>query len=1102
MAQARVPRFDPGLTVIASNRLDILADRLAERLKIPLSDPLKPEIVVVQSRGMQRYLSMHLARKQGICANMTFPFPVGLTHDLFRKIVPEVQVDYVYAQDIMAWRILGCLERLVDQDRFEAVRGYLQGASIFKRFQLAEELALLLDQYLIFRPDLILKWEAGKDDDDSTGWQAPLWRAVSEFDRDVHRAALKVGFHARLDDGGSERLLPERISVFGVPVLPPYYIEIFGHASQFIPVDVYMLSPCREYWGDIRSTKEKAKLWKLEAATEPDGLTGVGESGGNGLLASLGRLGRDFLANLYNTEFVSSQEDLFEGSTDNTLLARIQNDFLDLKEPGHGRPEPIDPDDSSIQIHSCHSPRREVEVLLDVLVDALERNSTLQPDDILVMAPDIQAYASHISAVFDQANPDLRIPFGLADGNLAGERRYVRAFLAVLELARNRAEAPAVLDLMAMDPVMAKFGLSGRELDLIRHWVRRCGIRSAVDSSHRHKQGLPEYPEYTWRSGLERLLLGYAMRQEKILDFSENLWALDGMEGECGPALDGLIAFVKILFPLLDTLSDSRSVEDWGTLLHELLDDLLAENDEEDTVSAAMAREAVEIMVHSARRAGSEARNLDLPTIIHILKNHLRDMEGTGGFMTGGVTFCSFLPMRSIPFRMICLLGMNEMDFPRRDRRPDFDLMVRHPRAGDRSLRTDDRYLFLEALISARQRLHISYIGQSIADNAVLPPSTVVSELLDYIDANSEYLDAPGEKPRSRLVVRHRLQPFHRAYFDSSGPLFSFCPDNLMAAKALGRMEPVKSAFESPLPPVERSEIDLEDLKFFLKNPIRALCRTRLGILMPSDEARLDDQEPFDGVDALTRFNLRRAILEDLVHGQGNLHEVYVRARAENILPPEVLGSRFFEHLVGETRCLADRVRDDLMGRKATSSVHDSLILGGMTLHIHLSGVGPEGLYRYVPSETAGKGKRRLDLWLDHLALCAHVPEDIKPRPYSSLRSDDELIVFEPLAQGRSKRVLAGLLQMWRTGMARPLPFFPDVSNNYARNELEVGPEKALAKAEEQWHPQRNGTGFERESIRYLSEFAFGSKSPLQYKEFSHWARRVFRPMFMLGEKR
>ncbi|HSR10483.1 MAG TPA: exodeoxyribonuclease V subunit gamma, partial [Thermodesulfobacteriota bacterium] len=764
----------PGLFLYKSNRLETLAEELAGVLRKPLASPFKQEIILVQSKGMERWVTMELARLQGICANCRFPFPNHFVYGLFRDILPDVPESSPFEPSTLTWKVMDVLPSKLKGKAFAPLKNYLcEDPAGLKLYQVSQRIADLFDQYLLFRPEMVLRWEAGKEDD----WQAALWREVAKGGEGKHRAALRQAFMRELPKSG-EKLsrLPERISVFGISALPGFHLEILEAVSASIEVNLFLMNPCREYWGDLLTRREERRV--KEKARKYAGGGDLHIEKGNSLLASTGMLGRDFFDLI--SEWPVREKENFVDPGDGSLLCCLQSDILNLREKKPGERRILRDDDDSIRVHSCHSAMREVEVLQDSLLSWFEADGSLLPKDVLVMTPDIAAYSPFIQAVFSLPPGDPRsIPFSIADRGVRQESEAAEVFLSLLEFQGSRYGVSQVLSVLESGPVQKKFSISGEDLDRIRLWVRETRVRWGVDDRSRAELGLPPFGENTWRAALDRMLLGYAMpgRGEKMI---RGILPYDAIEGSEAAALGRLAAVCDALFSLGKELSAERTLGEWGEFLAGVVDRFLL-SDEDTERDILFIRRALRDLGEKESASGF-AKKIPLA----VIKAHLRlslETEGFGsGFLTGGVTFCAMLPMRSIPFRAICLLGMNDDAYPRQEKALGFDRMARRPMPGDRSRRNDDRYLFLESLLSAREKIHISYTGQSAEDNTPRPPSVLVSELLDSIE---EGFASDAGEIRDRIVTKHRLQAFSPEYFGKNARLFSYSAENLEAARQL-----------------------------------------------------------------------------------------------------------------------------------------------------------------------------------------------------------------------------------------------------------------------------------------------------------------------------
>ena len=1074
----------PELFLYTSNRLEILAEKLAEVLSKPLSLSLQREIILVQSKGMERWVSMELARHNGICANCWFPFPNHFVYAIFREVIPDLEETSPFAPEIMTWKVMGALPLNLKKKGFESLQNSLsEGAADLKLFQLSQRISDLYDQYLLFRPEMVLGWEEGQENH----WQAILWREVVKGIEKKHRAALKGNFLEAIKQPGMKlETLPERISVFGISALPPFHIEVLSAVSRSTEVNLFLMNPCREYWGDLLTRLETRKIQekaRKKSARQED----LHLEKGNTLLASMGMLGRDFF------ELISSlgieQHDFFADPGEKNLLPCIQGDILNLRDrsTGENGKKGIEKADDSIQVQSCHSPMREVEVLQDRLLSLFEADPTLLPKDILIMTPDIATYSPFIQAVFSVPPDDPRwIPFSIADRGIREESQLADTFLSLLDFHGSRFGVSHVMAVLESPAVQKKFSFSEEDLDLIHLWVRDTRIRWGVDGESRKNLGLPDFPENTWRAGLDRMLLGYSLpgQGEKMF---KGILPYDKIEGSDAPVLGNLASFSERLFALAKELDESMSLEEWANFLAKVLDDFfLTEEDAERDI--LFIRRVLRDLGEKQELSGFEEK---IP--LGVIKSHLGlslEKEGFGhGFLTGGMTFCAMLPMRSIPFRVICLLGMNDDTYPRQTKTLGFDLMAKNPRPGDRSRRNDDRYLFLEAILSARDKLHISYVGQSIQDNSIRPPSVLVSELLDYIE---EGFEIPGKEILDCIVTKHRLQAFSPEYFRKKGKLVSYSPENFEAAKrALDPDKEGRLFIERglPEPSEEWKTVDINQLCRFFTNPAKFLLIQRLGIYLEEEEALFDETEPFD-VKGLEKYQLEQELVERGAE-KGSLEDSFKAVKASGQLPHGVPG----ECLYRET-C---RGIESFLGRLASyregtllEPLEVDLRLGQFRLVGRIESIYPNGLLHFRYADV--KPRDRLRVWVHHLIL-----NKIKNQAYPCngiLACKDFDCKYPPIKE--SEALLKDLLEAYWQGLIEPIHFFPLSSWAYAEA-LAKGkdPDQALKSARNKWE----GSDFNRGEIENsYYQVCFEHADPLD-EEFEELSKSIFEPLIECEEK-
>lgn len=1066
----------PHLKLYASNRLERLAERLAVSIARSAAGPLESEVVVVSSRGMQRWLSLMVARHNGVCANVSFPFPHAFVMDVFARVLGGRKPDPRFERESMTLGIMSVLEGHGVRDVHPQLAAYLEGDGDGMRlYQLSAVTAELFDKYLVYRPDMVLGWEAGRTSgaDPNEIWQKWLWTHLVEKGPGEHAARLRREFFGALPAVDAS-MLPGRVSVFGVGFLPPFYLEVLRALSHRIDVDVYCLNPCREYWGDIKSERRITRIAGREGAGDVELLH---LEVGNGLLAAFGDLTGEFLDLVLEAD--PEQVDMFEDVDRGSMLGRIQSDMLDLVGPAGRDPEPVRAGDTSVQVHVCHSPMRELEVLKDVLLSLFEDMPHLTPADVCVMAPDIEPYVPLIHAVFDTDGRDpTYIPYSISDRSMRSSSLYADAVLRVLRLHATRLEASSVMDLLDKDAVRRRFGIGESDVAVVHDWVRDAGIRWGFDADHRARLGLPGYVENTWDHGVKRLLLGYAM------DAQDGLFAsmapLAGVDPSKAELLGRFCDFVACVGRWIRVLEEPRDMAGWADVVLGLIEDFLeaGEDDAEDLLTFI----SVVRRLGRAAEVSGQRRKVSVSVFVHALERSMgRPAEGSG-FLERGVTFCSMMPMRSVPFEVICLMGMNHDAFPRHDVASRLDLTAHGRRRGDRSLRSDDLSLFLETVVSARSVLCISYVGRGVQDNAERPPSVAVGTLLEYIDR--AFATGDGS-PASSLITRvHHLQAYNPRYFDREGGLFSYSRPNERAASALvSRPAPPHAPCDADGMPGENiAGVTVGTLCEFFRNPARYFLRRRLGVKPPGRDAGFPDVEPMK-LDSLEKYTLRERVMSFLESGaDGN--GIYERLRAEGRLPHGSAGRLIFTEILDDATQVVNRLRQ-ARGGEERRVLRVEVEAGGLVVSgdIEVWGRRAEVVWcrpaDLTPADYLGAWLSLLALDAGGVATCgAHLV---------GLKKDDRLETPED-APG----LLRCLVEVFRLGLMRPIHLFPSSSYAFAEKLADgAGMDEALDEARERWLPGWNGRGeSDDDSFRLL----FAGADPFD-KEFTDLSSRVFGPL-------
>ena len=1055
------------LHLYQSNRLEHLTTLFTSMLQaVPLTDMFAAEIVMVQSRGMGRWLSLSTAKTLGIAAHFEFVLPAGYAWRLMRATLPALPEQSVFSPDIMHWHLLACLPEL-DDPVFAPVQHYLRAGEL-ACFELAGRIADIFDQYLVFRPDWIRIWEQGRlvglGPDEA--WQAALWQRLVADLPGQHRVSMSDAFLRALKPD----LLPERITLFGIASLAPMYLAMVRRLAELTDVCLFLLNPCQEYWGDIVDARGQMHLPLCDDETRPD----------HPLLASLGKQGRDFFDLVAET--LHDTHPLWLTPEDGHLLARLQTDMLQLQPPV---PALVPATDRSIEIHAVHGPMRELEVLKDRLLDCFAQDSTLMPADIAVLTPDINLYAPYIDAVFGARTDAAVIPFSIADRRVGHELPLLTAFNRLLQLLDSRFLAEDLLSLLETPAILRRFGLRPQDLPLTGRWVEAAGIRWGRDAQHKQQCNLPGDAMFTWRWGLDRLLLGSVLPPALAGEdaaLCAGLLPVPLAVGADVTVLARLMDFYDQLAALAEDWRIAAPLADWRYRLFTACEQLFAVDDEEES-ALAFLHETISALATEGAMAG-----LDQAVSLEVVREWLQQrltQASINGFLAGGVTFCAMVPMRSIPFRVLCLIGLNDGAYPRDERPLSFDLIASHPRRGDRSRRFDDRYLFLEALLSARDKLYLSYVGQSVRSNEALPPSALLSELLDV-------LELMGAKPQ-QLLIRHPLQAFSGKAYDGVDPrLQSY---ETMYAEALSLPPQQPQPFAASLSVSLPASLAISDWLRFWHLPCRDWLASRLGIHLPRQQQAQSVREPFV-LDRDAGADLLAKILNAGLAGQP-ANKLATEAMASGTLPAAALGEACWQQSYRQGQAFVARlpaaVQMPPLAPRGLQLEIDGLRLNGM-----LSGLRPAGLLRCRPGKATSTDL--LDLWLNHLLLCASAPAGITP--FSVLHALDACYRL-PAVQNPASLLLPWI-RYWRAGQAMPLPFFPRTSLACAQQWLKTPDDwqKALAAAKGKWAAE----GFQQENSQPQSAepavaLAFRHLAPLEDPLFAELVRELLLPMLRCLQK-
>ena len=1131
------------LCIHFANRFESLSSQLVSALRPPVDQDTmasiwQEDVVVVPSAGVQRRLTLDMADALGICTQVRFTYLAQWLWSLMAQHLSGVAAQSPLDHGPLSWRVWRCLQDRVWVAQHPRLQSYLAHADPLMELELAEQVAQRLEAYATYRPLWGEQWQRGEivldpgqDPQHDEAWQAALWRRLSA------QIGLGVGpglgsehpartftrlLNERSRSADRPEHLPPCVHLFALPSVPPLHLEVLQALATWMDVEIYAINPCQEYWFDVVNTRRLAWLATRRPATDLAHL-----EVGHPLLSGWGQATQAHMSLLVQAcgdEVLDDAHfvDPVAGLSEPTLLEQLQSSILNLVAPQDWDFQWA-LEDRSLEVHVCHSLVRELEVLHDRLIGLFSQSEGLQLSDVAVMLPDLAAAAPWIEAVFGTCPPQRHIPYTITGLGRTQVNPYAQVLMDLLDFLPSRWTAHDLMALAQREPVARRFGWSNEDLDLIRSWLKDTGTHWGLNAQHRQQLGLPADPRHSIQSGLERSFVGWMLPQDCTSGLTDSgPWPLEHVQASQARTLGAWWAFVNTLTQIREQIQAPLLASAWPALLQEALTQIThhpaSELEAWNEVRQALSGLGQEFQSASWSADGSELpMELPLELVKHRLKQCLDD-TARGGVPHGTVTFTSLSSLRNLPYKVVCILQLNDGVFPSTPAAPEFDLLSRAPQAGDRQHRWDQRNLFLDALLSTRQTLHLSYTGRHVRDNTELPPSVLVSELIELLETSLTRSQTPLHPPagdathrsnngsnirqliRQRLRVEHPLQSFSEAAFSpqQADPRVQSFRGEYAAALNLARTPCATPAFcATPvraLPDQWRS-LQLQQLVDFLRHPARFFLEHRLGMQLPRRQLDLEEDEPWLAARRLPARWAQRLLeaFEPAQLTQLQASQVWPRLLCDPLTPSGPMGEAAFlaqwPALQGYAQTLEQLQKQDLCPqhevRWSTEIDGVSWQLQGQWSDLRRGGWTRTRFDDFHVADV-------LEAWCHHLLLCTSPPEGVNMTTRWIGR--DGGFVFKPCMEPSVH--LEQALQAMAQGLSEPLPFFPRTAWAYAQS----GYQRNAALGEWQVSPVRRFA----ESQDVACQWAWrGQPDPLSahWSRFDALTREIFEPLLQHMEQ-
>jgi exodeoxyribonuclease V gamma subunit len=1055
--------------------MEALQAQFHHLLKVaPLTSIFEKEVVLVQSPGMSQWLKIGLSQQLGLAAQVDFPLPSSFIWRLYQQLLPNVPSESAFNKPNLAWKLFSILPQCINEPLYLPLKNYLDGdLEGQKLFALCEKIADVYDQYLMYRPHWIGHWENGKDELDDVDvsispWQPDLWRRLTQFSQDLgqnkfHRANMQDELLNALEKVSAE-ILPKRISLFGISAIANSQLAVFEALSKKTEVFLFFFNPSEHFWGDIVDEKTAAKISakyaKMPLIEAHHNKQKAPDTEyyfiGNPLLSSWGKLGRDYFEQLVQLD--AQWLDGFVDDFEDTLLGKIQSEIYQLAFKGESLIDdkswfivdegkiPVDEHDTSIVINDCHTPLREVERLHDYLLNLLNNDPTLTPKDIIIMMPDVGVYSPFVESVFGGAqNTERFIPYALADLAIEQENPVLSSFANLANLPFSRFGVSDILDLLQVQQIADKFAFEEHEYEQIQYWLESVGVKWGVNAQHKVDFDLPSLPLNTWMHGLNRLLLGIAQRDE-FIEFN-GIYSADEVEGMALDTLNKLVHFIETLLMFKARLSEDASLITKANILNELIASIYASQNDENWDLMLLQNVLQNLRKHHEN--GDYQGKVSQQVVSYLVQQGIQEKGVGQRFLVGKANFCTLMPMRAIPFKVVCILGLNDADYPRNVQPIGFDLVqYSQKQKGDRSRKLDDRYLFLEALLSARDTLYMSYIGRSCRDNQKRMPSTLLSELLEYIqrsftlnneeDAPLEANTVSNEQMLSKIISQQHLQPFNLQYYLKDQNL-STSPIETKARKAqqinsIHSYNPTwlpNSAIAPGTPSPLEVSVSVSD-QIELDSFVRAVCNAQesfyqqtLGLRLPNVGEVAKDDEVFQTNELHRYFYLDEILEANLSNVSLNTQQLLQRGK----LPLAQVGQLKLNEIISRVEGITQVIKAELKDSKqppieVVMKLENTEIVGWLSNVYGAKSEARQVFYR--PSSV--KPKDLISAFIYHLAaqVSAHQVSTI-------VIGLDNRYEFSPVETSTAQKLLLDWFSLYKDSRKQPVAFFPVSSFEYIK---------------------------------------------------------------------
>ncbi|XBC44247.1 MAG: exodeoxyribonuclease V subunit gamma [Buchnera aphidicola (Schlechtendalia peitan)] len=973
-----------------SYRFDLLLKKACSIfIQNPLHNPLNSEIFVTPNAQIDYWIKIFIANKYLITANINFLKFNTFVWKIFQNFSSHNYSNLEFTRYYLIWKMMN-LKNIKHFSNFIS-----KSNSKIKLFEILSFLSKTFEQYLIYRPDWIKKWQENSKKQNnthaSTNQYEVLWIELIKYMNSKHQSTWNFSnilFY--LENKFKKKLnitqFPPRIFIFENTYLTPYHLIILKQISQLCDIHFFYTTPyqyeeqllskfnkikkcninlTQKNAADLLKTTRKFKIFIQKKINIHNSMNYIASWGEYGLENTV-------LLNLIQKK----QVNIFNTKETTCLLQKIQkniiqNNFLKNNNINkinihNEKKYKIFKNDKSLAIHVCLTLRREIEVLHDNLLNILNTNHDILFHDILIISKNINIYTPYIYSIFNKINGKNYIPFFiLSDTYLENKTTIFKIVIEMLDLPNISLDNEKILNLLSNVFILKKFKIKSKEIIILHKIIQQSCITFEADSTNETYESHINHEYNNLSIGEENIFLGRAMNDINYITWNKNV-PYQYLSTKHYKIFGKFVTFSILLKKWKKILSTEKSLKHWKILFEQFLQDFFINDDSEKQEIIFIKKQWNKIIDPGIRE------NYKGKISIKILKNELLNYNSQKinihGCFSGKVTFCNGFKLRSIPFKVICILGMHEKFVIQKTSTSNLSLMYQYPRICDPHRPNKYKYLFLETLLSTKKFLLISYYKNSEHTNSIHEQSLIINQLFLYISKNFYISKKYNNKCKCQNINKLLL---HIYYFHTN-ELYStknfyhnykFHSFSQTWFKISQLTRTYKNNFEKPLPKIQYKHINMFNLISFWKNPIRYFFNQRLHVKLNLITTNNLYQEDYF-IKAIDRYWINVDILNFLLYRK-SIKKLFLYYKYKGIIPSGNIGKIYWNNQLSLITPLYEKIN---LQKKKLRNKKFCIQTGIHFLYGLLKNINTTGLLRWTPSII--KNTDIISLWLEHLVYC------------------------------------------------------------------------------------------------------------------------------------